>query len=66
MFLKPLINGCKLIMKLFCGQGFNLHVLPDPGHVRSSVAALGGRHKVQGVRQGAQGAAPSAGTLEPP
>ena len=21
MFLNPLMNGCKLIMKLFCGQG---------------------------------------------
>ena len=37
-----------------------------PGLVRPSVGALGGRDKVQGVRQGAQGASPSAGSLEPP
>ena len=36
------------------------------GHVRPSVVALGGRDKVQGVRQGSQGAAPSPGFLEPP
>ena len=29
MCLNPLINGCKLIMKLFCGLGFSLHVLPS-------------------------------------
>ena len=40
-------------------------VSPHPGHVRPSVGALGGRDQVQGVRQGAQGAAPSAGSLEP-
>ena len=38
----------------------------QPGHVRPSVGALGGRHEVQGVRQGAQGAAPSLASLEPP
>ena len=41
-------------------------VSPHLGHVRLSVVALGGRDKVQGVRQGAQGAAPSPGSLEPP
>ena len=30
------------------------------------VVALGGRDKVQGIQQGAQGAAPSAGSLEAP
>ena len=39
---------------------------PHPGHVRPSVGALGGRDEVQGVRQGAQGAAPSLASLEPP
>ena len=34
-------------------------VSPHLGHVRPSVVDLGGRDKVQGVRQGAQGAAPS-------
>ena len=37
-----------------------------PGHVRPSVAALGGRPEVQGVWQGAQGAAPSSASLKPP
>ena len=41
-------------------------VSPQPGHVRPAVGALGGRHEVQGVRQGAQGAAPSLASLEPP
>ena len=41
-------------------------VSPQPGHVRPSVGALGGRPEVQGVRQGAQGAAPSLASLEPP
>ena len=41
-------------------------VSPHLGHVRPSVGALGGRHEVQGVRQGAQGAAPSPGSLGPP
>ena len=36
-----------------------------PGHVRLSVGALGGQDEVQGVRQGAQGAAPSLASLEP-
>ena len=31
-------------------------VFPQPGHVRPPVGALGGRHEVQGGRQGAQGA----------
>ena len=39
-------------------------VSPQPGHVRPSVGALGGRPEVQGVRQGAQGAAPSLASLE--
>ena len=38
-------------------------VSPHLEHVRPSVVALGGRDKVQGVRQGAQGAAPSPGSL---
>ena len=38
-------------------------VSPQPGHVRPAVGALGGRHEVQGGRQGAQGAAPSPGSL---
>ena len=41
-------------------------VSPQPGHVRPAVGALGGRHEVQGGRQGAQGAAPSPGSLGPP
>ena len=41
-------------------------VSPYPGHVRPSVGALGGRDEVQGVRQGAQGAALSLASLEPP
>ena len=41
-------------------------VSPQPGHVRPSVGALGGRPEMQGVRQGAQGAAPSLASLEPP
>ena len=41
-------------------------VSPQPGHVRPSVGALGGRPEVQGVRQGAQGAAPSLASPEPP
>ena len=41
-------------------------VSPQPGHVRLSVGALGGRPEVQGVRQGAQWAAPSLASLEPP
>ena len=41
-------------------------VSPQPGHVRPSVGALGGRHEVQGGRQGAQGAAPSPSSLGPP
>ena len=41
-------------------------VSPHPGHVRPSVGALGGRDEVQGVRQGAQGAAPTLASLEPP
>ena len=44
---------------------------PHPGHVRPSVGGLGGWDKVEGVRQGAQGAAPSLNSLpgvslEPP
>ena len=38
-------------------------VSPQPGHVRPSVGALGGRPEVHGVRQGAQGAAPSPWNL---
>ena len=34
--------------------------------MRLPVGALGGQDKVQGVRQGAQGAAPSLASLEPP
>ena len=34
--------------------------------MRPSVGALGGRPEVQGVRQVAQGAAPSLASLEPP
>ena len=41
-------------------------VSPQPGHVRPSVGALGGRPEVQGVRQGAQGVTPSLASLEPP
>ena len=41
-------------------------VSPHLGHVRATVVALGGQDKVQGVRQGAQGAAPSPGSLGPP
>ena len=41
-------------------------VSPHLGHVRLSVVALGGWDKVQVVRRGAQGAAPSPGSLEPP
>ena len=28
--INEFINGCKLIMKLFCGLGFSLHVVPAP------------------------------------
>ena len=41
-------------------------VSQHPGHVRPSVDALGGRDEVQGVWQGAQGAALSLASLEPP
>ena len=41
-------------------------VSPHPRHVRPSVGALVGRDEVQGLRQGAQGAAPSLASLEPP
>ena len=34
--------------------------------MRPCVGALGGRPEVQGIRQGAQGAAPSPGSLGPP
>ena len=38
----------------------------SPVLMRPCVGALGGRPEVQGVRQGAQGAAPSLASLEPP
>ena len=37
-----------------------------PGHPGPSVSGPGSRDKVEGVRQGAQGTAPSLASLEPP
>ena len=51
---------------LLVGKGPAPEPLAGPLLMRPCVGALGGRPEVQGVRQGAQGAAPSLASLEPP